>query len=113
MPRDSASCLTGGVSRRCPRPAGLSGWVTTAMTSPASSSIRSVRTANSGEPMNTVRSRVNALLLQVAQVGAADVVDAQHALRLGEHLRDLGELAGELALHVGGEALGGVVAARG
>src|SRR4051794_28857363 len=57
MPRAIASRLTGGGVISRPRPAGLSGWHTTATTSATSVSAPRMGTANAGVPRNTARGR--------------------------------------------------------
>ena len=54
-PSSGAATFTAGARSSPPRPAGLSGWLTTSATSCAPASARRHGTANSGEPMKTTR----------------------------------------------------------
>src|SRR4051812_47114964 len=112
-PSSSAATLTAGAVSWLPRPAGLSGWLTTSATSCAPASARRHGTANSGEPMNTTRTASDVPLLdEVREVGLAQAIVAQHAERLVEHVRDVVELLRELAAQIVREAVRGEVAAR-
>ena len=54
-PSDCASTFTGGATTSLPRPCGLSGWVTTATSSPSCWQAVTSGTENSGVPMKTIR----------------------------------------------------------
>ena len=92
-PRCSASRLTADACRPRPRPAGRSGWVYTATTSPRCAAARSEGTANSGVPAKTILKAPPASTSRGrAQRGQA----ASVCLRcLASFLRTISRLSGE------------------
>src|SRR4029079_18361663 len=85
----------------CPRPAGRSGWLTTATSDVSAATARSDGTANAGEPTNTTRTGVTgpparAPSRQVILIAGAQALVAQHARRLAHHLPDRVELLAQL-----------------
>src|SRR5690242_9709411 len=79
MPSSLAATLTGGSWVRPPRPAARSGWLTARTTSNlAAARERSEGTANSGEPIKTMRVRPLMALL-------VPLVDVEEAIRAIEH----------------------------
>src|SRR6185437_8701612 len=69
MPCACAQSFTGGAASSLPRPLGLSGWVTTATSSPSVLAASTSGTAKSGVPMKTMRAMRPSVLRQQHEVG--------------------------------------------
>src|SRR5580765_6856185 len=92
-PSPAAATFTAGGAGSCPRPAGRSGWLTTAANVVPAATARSDGTANAGEPKNSARGALIdeprcAPSRQVVLIAGAQPCVAEHARRLAGDLAD-------------------------
>src|SRR3954470_18724646 len=106
-PSAPAATFTGGGDGACPRPAGRSGWLTTATSVVSAATARNDGTANAGEPKNTARSAaIVRSSRQVLGVARPKRIVGEHAPCLSDDLADRVELLAQLGGERRGDRLG-------